>query len=156
MTVDTPFPLEGGRVGDGGGAGDPRTGRPKAVAGGVALARRLRREQTVAERLLWMQLRLLRMNFRRQTPIGRYVVDFSHRASRLIIEIDGPIHDFPGRIEKDAVRQAWLEAEGFRVLRFAERDVRNRLLEVVQRIATEAAPPPSPALPPSRGKGERP
>jgi very-short-patch-repair endonuclease len=156
MSQKAPFPLEGGRVGDGGGAGESRNGRPKATAGGVALARRLRREQTVAERLLWKQLRLLRMNFRRQTPIGRYVVDFSHRASRLIIEIDGPVHDFPGRVDKDAARQAWLEAEGFRVLRFAERDVRSRLLEVVQRIVAEAAPPPSPALPPSRGKGERP
>lgn len=103
---------------------------------------------TLSERLLWKALRRLQMNFRRQTPIGRYVVDFSHRTSRLIVEIDGPVHDFPGRAEQDRVRQAWLEAEGFRVVRIPEAMVRKRLEAVVRRLADLANLPPSPTLPP--------
>jgi len=149
----TPFPLEGGRAGDGGGAVAERLAHGPA-AGGVARARRLRREMTVAERMLWAELRKLKLNFRRQAPIGRYVADFVHPASRLVVEIDGPRHDQPEIAERDLVRTDWLKSQGYRVVRFPEKQVRDALAAIVERIVAEAAPPPSPTLPPSRGKGE--
>ncbi|MDR3512863.1 MAG: DUF559 domain-containing protein [Caulobacteraceae bacterium] len=148
----SPFPLEGGRGGDGGATAPQPQGRP--AAGAVKRARRLRREATVAERVLWSSLRALKLNFRRQVPIGRYIADFAHHDSKLLVEIDGHYHDVAGAPERDAGRTAWLESEGFRVLRFSEKDVRENLDQVVERIAAETASPPSPPLPPSRGKGE--
>jgi len=135
-------------------------GKRETVApGGIARARRLRRDATFAERLLWAELRKLKANFRRQAPIGRYVADFVHHASKLIIEIDGPVHETLEAQQHDAARTAWLQQSGYRVIRFSDRDVADRLEFVVDRIAAEAVPPPSdPApqghLPPSRGKGE--
>jgi len=149
----SPFPLEGGRAGDGGGAVAERAPHGP-VSGGVARARRLRREMTAAERMLWTELRKLDMNFRRQAAIGRYIVDFVRHASRLVIEVDGPRHDDLEVADRDAARTAWLADKGYRVIRFPEKEVRESLSEVVQRIAAEAAPPPSPTLPPSRGKGD--
>jgi very-short-patch-repair endonuclease len=111
---------------------------------------------TVAERMLWAELRKLKLSFRRQAPIGRYVADFARPASRLIVEIDGPRHDDPQVAGRDLERTAWPEAQGYRVVRFPEKKVRDALSEVVERIVAEAAPPPSPTLPPSRGKGEAP
>ena len=148
-----PFPLEGGRAGDGGGALSERTSHGPA-AGGVSRARRLRREMTIAERMLWKELRALRMNFRRQAPIGRFVVDFVHHAARLVVEVDGPLHDELDIALRDAERTAWLAEQGYRVIRFPEKQVRDHLSDIVERIAAEVAPPPSPTLPPSRGKGE--
>ncbi len=148
----TPFPLEGGRAGDGGGAMSARLAHGP-VPTGVNRARRLRKDSTVAERLLWAELRKLKLNFRRQVPIGRFIADFACHASRLIIEIDGPVHGFPEVAARDLERTAWLQAAGYRVLRIPEKDVRNHLNEVVERIVAEMAPPPSPTLPPSRGKG---
>ncbi|MDP2259768.1 MAG: DUF559 domain-containing protein [Caulobacter sp.] len=133
--------------------------REKPAPGGVTRARRLRRGATHAERLLWAELRKLKTNFRRQAPIGRYVADFVHHASKLVIEIDGPVHDTLEAQQHDAERTAWLRQAGYRVIRFSDRDVADRLEIVVDRIAAEAVPPPSdPAprghLPPSRGKAE--
>ena len=159
MTTDdrhiAPFPLEGGRVGDGGG-GLSASRLPQRIApGGTERARRLRQEQSFAERLLWEALRKRKMNFRRQAPIGRFVADFAHLASRLVIEVDGPFHDLPDRQERDAGRTRWLNAEGYRVIRFPEKRVRDDLMAVVEQIVAETAPPPSPTLPPSRGKGAK-
>ena len=82
----SPFPLDGGRVGDG---GDPVDGRaplrPRHAEGAIPRARRLRRQPTVGERLLWADLRKLGLNLRRQAPIGRYVADFVHFESRLVV-----------------------------------------------------------------------
>ena len=150
----SPFPLDGGRVGDGGGRASGTSARPRHRAGAVPRARRLRREMTMAETLLWKQLRRLDMNFRRQAPIGSYIVDFVRHEARLVVEIDGYYHEAPDRKAQDLQRTAWLQSQGYRVIRFPEKDVRDRLPEIVERIAAEAAPPPSPTLPPSRGKGE--
>jgi very-short-patch-repair endonuclease len=81
-------------------------------------ARRLRREMTDAERRLWAMLRgsqLEGAKFRRQVPIGRYIADFACFKSKLIVELDGSQH---ADSAYDAERDAWLEAQGFRVLRF--------------------------------------
>ena len=94
------------------------------------------------------------MNFRRQVPIGRFIVDFAHHQSKLLIEIDGYYHGVEGAAEKDAARTAWLTSEGFRVVRFGEKAVRDDVDAVVRQIVVATLSPPSPTLPPSRGKGE--
>jgi very-short-patch-repair endonuclease len=96
----------------------------------------------------------LKLSFRRQVPIGRLIADFAHHGAKLLVEIDGYYHGVAGAPERDAARTAWLESGGFRVLRFSEKQVRENLDQVVERIAAEAVSPPSPTLPPSRGKGE--
>jgi len=94
------------------------------------------------------------MNFRRQVPIGRFIADFAHHASKLLIEIDGYYHSVEGAAEKDAARTDWLISEGYRVIRFSEKEVREDRDNVVRRIVAATLSPPSPTLPPSRGKGE--
>ncbi len=87
-------------------------------------ARRLRKHPTDAERLLWRHLRLRQLGgykFRRQQPLGPYIVDFVCLAKRLIVEVDGGQH--AEQAEEDAQRTAWLEAQGFRVLRFWNTEV---------------------------------
>jgi very-short-patch-repair endonuclease len=75
---------------------------------------------TSPERAAWSVLRRLEGlpgPFRRQCPIGPYIVDFVCHAAKLIVEIDGPVHALFGKPEREARRPAWLEADGFRVLR---------------------------------------
>ncbi|POZ61883.1 DNA (cytosine-5-)-methyltransferase [Chromobacterium alticapitis] len=78
---------------------------------------------TDAERLLWKYLRAHRLNgekFRRQQPIVPYIVDFVHFGARLIIEADGGQHnESPG----DALREAWLQKQGFTIMRFWNHDI---------------------------------
>ena len=120
-------------------------------------ARRLRREATDAERRLWSALRDRRLagyRFRRQHPIGHYIADFACTRHMLIVEADGGQHDASA---SDAMRTAWLEEQGWRVLRFWNNDVLTNTEGVVETILKElgqSAPhpaaatrrPPSPAL----------
>ncbi len=145
-----PFPLEGGRAGVG---GDTVSGKPTNIK--TARARRLRQEGTVAERVLWPELRKLKRNFRRQAPIGPYVTDFAHHESRLVIEVDGYHHTTPEGQARDAARTKWLKEIGYRVIRFDEALVRKDPAAVIELILAEAVSPPTPTLPPSRGKGVR-
>lgn len=97
-------------------------------------ARALRANMTDAERAIWQHLRAEQMGvkFRRQAPIGRYIVDFVCFSHRLIIEIDGSQH---ADSASDTVRDAFLVAEGFKVLRFWNNEVLQQLdgvLEVVR------------------------
>jgi very-short-patch-repair endonuclease len=117
-------------------------------------ARRLRVEMTDAEHALWRALRAHRfygIGFRRQAPLGPYVVDFVCHALKLVIEVDGGQHSGS---QKDAVRDSWLQTEGYRVLRFWNNEVLGNLEGVLDRIGREiaAAPPPQPS--PTRGEGE--
>ena len=87
-------------------------------------ARELRRNQTETERLVWHHFRSRRFGkfkFRRQVTIGDYIVDFVCFDKRLIVELDGGQHSL--RREYDAHRTAWLEAQGFRVVRYWNHDV---------------------------------
>ena len=89
-------------------------------------ARALRRAMTLPEVLLWQALRggqVGGMRFRRQHPIGPYVLDFYCPAIRLAVEIDGAAHDIPERADHDLRRDAWLAAQGIRVLRVLAADV---------------------------------
>lgn len=98
-------------------------------------ARSLRREQTPQERELWLHLRSRRLasfKFRRQVPIGRYVVDFVCFSARLIVELDGGQHG--ERRTHDVTRDAWLQARGFEVFRVWNHEWTGQRFEVMSRI----------------------
>ena len=127
-------------------------------------ARRMRKSPTSNEAKLWELLRRRRvgeLKFRRQAPIGPYIVDFACLRHRLIIEADGPFH-----VEADDQRRdAWLASEGYRVLRFSNEIIATNPMAVIAAIlgAVEtrgeagATPHPSASRPPSppRGEGSR-
>ena len=99
-------------------------------------ARELRSEQTPAEQRLWSRLRqrqLLNLRFRRQHPVGTYIVDFYCPARNLVVEVDGDSH--ADKEEYDAERTEWLESQGYRVIRFTNREVENELDAVLEEIA---------------------
>ena len=103
----------------------------------VSFARELRREQTDAERNLWAKLRNrhpAEVKFRRQEPIGRYIVDFVSFDRKLIIEIDGSQHADAATTKADAQRTKWLESQDFRVIRFWDNDVLLNLEGVLMQI----------------------
>lgn len=90
----------------------------------VLFARHLRRDQTPGEKVLWKKLRAKRFHgfkFRRQVPLGPYIVDFLCTEKKLIIEIDGDSHYESGAKMHDAERETYLRAQGFDVLRFGNR-----------------------------------
>jgi very-short-patch-repair endonuclease len=76
-------------------------------------------------------------HFRRQTPIGPYVVDFFCPAKRLIIELDGGHHNDDETARRDSERQQWLEREGYRVIRFWNSEITGDLTAVLEQIYTE-------------------
>jgi very-short-patch-repair endonuclease len=105
-----------------------------------AIAKKLRANTTPHERILWRALKELPLegtHFRRQAPIGRYVVDFFCPAKRLIIELDGGHHNDDEAAERDRERQLWLENEGYRVLRFWNSEITADLTAVLERIYVE-------------------
>lgn len=92
----------------------------------VAIARRLRKTMTTAERALWFELPRAScsgLHFRRQAPIGPFVVGFVCHAARLAIEIDGGAHSAPDVALRDLERQRWIEGRSYRVLRYANAEV---------------------------------
>src|SRR5439155_9642824 len=133
-------------------APSPRRGEGRSEGGrtmkvSVAQVRRLRRDQTDAERLLWLRLRDRRLGglkFRRQKSIDRFVVDFFCADTKLIVELDGGQHGERG--EQDAERTRILESMGYLVLRFRNHDViRNIdgvLEEILGTLNREASEPP--------------
>jgi very-short-patch-repair endonuclease len=117
-------------------------------------AKSLRRAMTRAETLLWRYLKAHRIDglgFRRQAPMGRYIVDLVCHEARIVVELDGETHDFEQQQKRDQVRDAWLATRGYAVLRFTNRDVLSNLEGVVTVIRETAsarlAAPPSLSLP---------
>ena len=101
-------------------------------------AKQLRKNMTDAERLLWRHLRsrqLESQKFRRQQPLGRFIVDFVCLEKRVVIEIDGGQHAEKYQATYDADRSAWLRTEGFRVLRFWDHEVLKDLDAVKEAIS---------------------
>lgn len=99
-------------------------------------ARALRANRTEAEIRLWQRLRdrqLAGAKFRRQTPVGPHIADFMCYELRLIVEVDGGQH----RPAADAARTAWLESQGFPVIRFWNNDVLQNTDGVLERIQEE-------------------
>ncbi len=113
----------------------PWTTPPKLWEKLRPLARQHRHDPTLAEDALWQRLRrhqLAGYQFRRQHTIERFIVDFYCAKARLVIEVDGPIHDYTP--QEDAVRQAFLESRGLRVLRFSNADVLDDIESVLETI----------------------
>jgi very-short-patch-repair endonuclease len=105
-----------------------------------AAAKKLRANTTPHERILWRALKELPIegtHFRRQAPIGNYVVDFFCPAKRLIVELDGGHHNEDATAKRDGERQAWLEHQGYRVLRFWNSEISSELSAVMERIDVE-------------------
>ncbi len=100
-------------------------------------ARALRRGATAEERALWLRLRATRPRFTRQLPVGKYVLDLACRTAKLAIEIDGSQHLDAGAY--DARRTAFLEALGWRVLRFWNSEVRDNPDGVAEAILAALA-----------------
>ncbi len=132
------LPLEGG-------------GRRVRVKGLTGVARRLRKNSTDTEQLLWRHLRdkaIEGFKFRRQQPIGRYVVDFVNLEKKVIVELDGGQHSLePG----DRIRDEWARAEAYKVLRFWDNQIFGNLEDVLENIRNALLTPHPSPLP----QGER-
>lgn len=127
-----------GRAGKGAGVSDDipdRFGRDtRASRGGIARGRRLRASLTRTEERLWGRLRKFVVRFRRQAPIDPYVVDFACHRARLVIEVDGGVHALPEVALRDAARDEWLRAQGYRVLRFSTKQVEEDIESILTAI----------------------
>jgi very-short-patch-repair endonuclease len=118
----------------------------------IQLAKQLRKDSTDAERLLWSRLRAYRLaghKFKRQQPLGAYILDFVCWEARLVIELDGGQHADPDH--GDETRDTWLRNQGLRVLRFWNHEVLGNIDGVLQRIAECLSPSPRPS--PVEGEG---
>jgi len=173
--VTSPFPSRGKGRGWGGGTASPASPEdseavlidrfartPKIKTGGIDRARRLRAETTRTESKLWQHLRQLDIRFRRQAPIGPYVVDFACHSARLVIEVDGGVHDRTDVALRDLERDKWFATQGYRVIRIPTKRIETEVDSVVAAIAKAAGvfvPPGSarastPSQPfPLEGKG---
>jgi very-short-patch-repair endonuclease len=120
---------------------DKRTNRIRGVSKTVQdTARVLRKETTPAEELLWRELRgqkLEGLKFRRQHPVGRFIVDFYASASHLVVELDGGIHH--NNREQDEARSELLRSYGYKVLRFQNEQILNELPQILAAIVNAAS-----------------
>ena len=120
----------------------------------VVFARQLRKASTDAERYLWLHLRtkqLAGLRFRRQHPIGPYIVDFVCLEKRLVVELDGGQHQIQEK--KDKIRDEWLTSEGYTVLRYWNDEVFTNIAGILEAISNACAQTPSPSPPPLEGGG---
>ena len=127
----------------------------------LEIAREFRKEPTKGEAILWQALRGKKLDgvkFRRQQPVGYFIVDFYNSAYRLVLEVDGPIHD--NQIEADRARQDILEVLGLNILRIktelVESNLNIALSSIRSRIENLTLKPASPPLPVwemARGEG---
>ncbi|MFN0146340.1 MAG: endonuclease domain-containing protein [Dehalococcoidia bacterium] len=123
--------------------------RQRRTRNNVRAARQLRTTLTEAEELVWavLQDRGYRgLKFRRQHPVGRFVLDFYCAELKLALEIDGPIHEDPAHLAQDGERQRILEEEsGLRFVRITNQQVATNLIEVLD--SAFKGLPPSPGSP---------
>ena len=106
----------------------------------VTRARQLRRESTPAEQVLWEALRGSQLNgarFRRQHPVETFILDFYCPRHKLVVEIDGGIHQLPEVRERDQERQCWIEVHGYEFLRFTNEEVLHELTWVLTCISAK-------------------
>ena len=137
-------------MGEGEGGGDKHLN-----TNSTPIAKNLRKKLTDTERLLWTRLRakqLEGLKFRRQEPIGEYIVDFVCYEKGIVIEADGGQHSFEK--EKDATRDKWLKKEGFKVLRFWNNEILTNIEGVLEVIRKECLCSPSPS-PSHQGRGNK-
>jgi very-short-patch-repair endonuclease len=123
----------------------------------ASLAKAMRRVMTEPERKLWKALRwrlaIDATHFRRQVSIGPYIADFCSHGARLIIEVDGNQHGDDAMRLRDDARTAYLNAQGYRVLRVSNRDVMTSIDVVLDTIVADLEPTPTPN-PSPQGGGE--
>jgi very-short-patch-repair endonuclease len=118
-------------------------------------ARRQRKEMTPSEKELWKLLRSIDgPTFRRQPDVGDYTFDFGCYGARLLIEIDGSIHDRADVQENDKAKTIHAITQGFRVLRFQNNDVWDRPAWVVAQVCARLSAPHPPTPSPQGGGGE--
>ena len=101
------------------------------------IARKLRKKSTIQERMLWKILRnrqFKNLKFRRQFPIGEYIVDFVCEEKKLVIELDGGQHNEPNNIKKDSERSSFIETQGYKVIRFWNSDITQNFEGVYQKL----------------------
>jgi very-short-patch-repair endonuclease len=106
-------------------------------------AKNLRKNLTEAEKILWLNLRAKQfegLKFRKQAPMGRYVVDFVCHAKKLVIEVDGGQHAVNKPLDQQ--REMWLRAQGYSVLRFWNNEVIENIEGVLECIRAEVSPMP--------------
>jgi very-short-patch-repair endonuclease len=111
-------------------------------------ARELRNSMTPQEVKLWLQLKHFNargFHFRRQVPIGLYIVDFAEKSARLVIEVDGSQHGMAKGQLRDASRDIFLESLGFRVLRFWNIDIDQAMDGVIDKLNAVLVPQTPPA-----------
>ena len=131
---------------------------PKPQRGGVERARRLRREMSLPEVLLWQVLRARPdgLKFRKQHPSGPFTLDFYCSDARLVVEVDGEAHSRGDRPIRDAARDAWFASHGLMTMRVAAADVLKNLDAVTTGIVATARSrlplhhPAAPGGPPPR------
>jgi very-short-patch-repair endonuclease len=110
--------------------------------GATGRARRLRSAMKPSEERLWRELRKLDAHIRRQAPIGSYVCDFACDAKKLVIEVDGEVHERVAEVAaRDLVRTEWLQSQSYRVVRFTNRQVDADVWAVVEEIKRHLALP---------------
>ena len=103
-------------------------------------AKNLRSNQTEFEDILWQYIRAKRLNgikFRRQVPIGKYIVDFVALSKKFIIELDGSQHLDVKNLEYDKIRTEYLKEKGYTVLRILNNDISNDIDTVLNHIVDE-------------------
>ena len=103
-------------------------------------AKKLRTNQTDFENILWQRIRAKRLNnikFRRQVPIGQYIVDFAALSKKLVIELDGSQHLDNQNIQYDNQRTEYLKTKGYKVLRINNNDISNNIDSVLNFICDE-------------------
>ncbi len=105
---------------------------------------------TDEERILWSELRrrqLMGLRFRRQVPLGPYIVDFVCLEHRFVVELDGLQHGEADNLARDAARTSWLEAQGFRVFRAWNGEIRDNLKGVLESMLGEIGMLDAPMMP---------
>jgi very-short-patch-repair endonuclease len=102
----------------------------------VRIARKLRRTMTLPEVLLWQALKPADVNIRKQHPCGPFVVDFYCAGAKLVIEVEGIVHAMGDRPARDEARFAWLERQGYSVLRIPAAEVLDDVGEVAEAIVS--------------------
>jgi very-short-patch-repair endonuclease len=108
----------------------------------IAAARQLQKTMTLAEQLLWEQLRAKRLHglfFRRQHPVGPFILDFCCPAVKLVVEVDGGVHDGEVQAQYDRLRTEQLQTYGYTVLRYRNEEVEADLPVLLRRIAQAAS-----------------
>ena len=144
-----PPPLAGGGQGEGAVPVEDGDAAPRGL---LTRTQIMRREPTPAERVLWKALRdkqLHGFKFRRQVPLGPYIVDFYCPAARLVVEVDGVVH---ADSQTDPTRDEWLRGQGLCVLRFWNDEV-LRNVDGVLTVIAETMRGPLPPAPSRKGRG---